>query len=81
MSGDALVMSGAVDRGSFNLQADLRAAPGEVLALLGPNGAGKTTLLRALAGLDALSEGTITLGALTLDECEIVLEAALDPGR
>ena len=68
MSGDALVMSGAVERGNFNLQADLRAAPGEVLAVLGPNGAGKTTLLRALAGLDALSEGAITLGALTLDD-------------
>ena len=64
----ALVMSGTVERGSFNLAADLAAAPGEVLGVLGPNGAGKTTLLRALSGLDALSSGSIRLGALTLDD-------------
>jgi molybdate transport system ATP-binding protein len=66
--GEALVMSGTVERGSFRLQADLRAAPGEVLGVLGPNGAGKTTLLRALSGLDALSTGSIHLGSLTLDD-------------
>ena len=64
----ALVMSGTVERGSFNLEADLIAAPGEVLGVLGPNGAGKTTLLRALSGLDALSSGSIRLGDLTLDD-------------
>src|ERR1035437_9403500 len=67
-SGEALVMAGAVERGSFRLEADLRAAPGEVLGVLGPNGAGKTTLLRALAGLDALASGSICLGNLTLDD-------------
>jgi molybdate transport system ATP-binding protein len=66
--GEALVMSGTVERGSFRLEADLRAAPGEVLAVLGPNGAGKTTLLRALSGLEALTSGTIRLGDLTLDD-------------
>ena len=66
--GDALVMSGTVERGSFQLEADLSAAPGEVLGVLGPNGAGKTTLLRALSGLDALSSGSIRLGDLTLDD-------------
>jgi molybdate transport system ATP-binding protein len=68
MSGDTLVMSGIVERGSFQLEADLRVAPGEVLGVLGPNGAGKTTLLRALSGLDALSSGSIALGDLTLDD-------------
>jgi molybdate transport system ATP-binding protein len=68
--GEALVMSGTVERGSFELAADLRAAPGEVLGVLGPNGAGKTTLLRALSGLDALSTGSIRLGGLTLDDVE-----------
>lgn len=38
---------------SFDLPA------GRVLALVGPNGAGKTTLLAALAGMHALSAGTI----------------------
>ena len=36
--------------------------------MLGPNGAGKTTLLRALAGLTAVSEGSIRLGDLVLDD-------------
>jgi molybdate transport system ATP-binding protein len=66
--GDELVMSGTVQRGTFTLQADLVAAPGQVLAVLGPNGAGKTTLLRALSGLDALTTGSIHLGGLTLDD-------------
>ena len=66
--GDALVMSGSIERGSFHLAADLGVAPGEVLAVLGPNGAGKTTLLRALSGLEALSSGSIRLGDLTLDD-------------
>ena len=66
--GDDLVLSGTVERGSFRLEADLRAAPGEVLGVLGPNGAGKTTLLRVLSGLDALTSGTIRLGGLTLDD-------------
>jgi molybdate transport system ATP-binding protein len=66
--GDALVMSGTVERGTFQLEADLTATPGEVLGVLGPNGAGKTTLLRALSGLDALTSGSIRLGAMTLDD-------------
>jgi len=66
--GEALTMSGTVERGSFRLEADLRAAPGEVLGVLGPNGAGKTTLLRALSGLEALTTGSIHLGDLTLDD-------------
>jgi molybdate transport system ATP-binding protein len=65
---DGLVMSGTVQRGTFQLQADLTAAPGEVLGVLGPNGAGKTTLLRALSGLDALTSGSIRLDGLTLDD-------------
>jgi len=63
-----LVMSGTLERGDFRLEADLYAAPGEVLGILGPNGAGKTTLLRALSGLDALTSGNIRLGNLTLDD-------------
>ncbi len=32
---------------------------GEVLAVLGPSGCGKSTLLRAIAGLEALTSGTV----------------------
>lgn len=38
----------------------LAANMGERLAVVGPSGAGKTLLLRALAGLEALAEGTLT---------------------
>ena len=34
---------------------------GRVAALVGPNGAGKSTLLRMLAGINAPSEGTVTV--------------------
>ncbi|MFD5817270.1 ABC transporter ATP-binding protein [Streptomyces sp. NPDC127038] len=62
-SGQGLDARLVVRRGSFLLDVELSAAPGEVVALLGPNGAGKTTALRALAGLTPLSEG----GRLRLD--------------
>ncbi len=41
---------------------DLRAEPGQQLAVLGPSGCGKTTLLRALAGLQLIDGGEITIG-------------------
>ncbi|MEU4216799.1 ABC transporter ATP-binding protein [Actinoplanes sp. NPDC026623] len=56
-----------VDRGGFRLDVALRIAPGEVIGLLGPNGAGKTTALRALAGLQPLTAGHITLAGDDLD--------------
>jgi molybdate transport system ATP-binding protein len=56
-----------VDRGGFNLDLCLAAAPGDVVALLGPNGAGKTTALRALAGLTPLSAGHLRLDGAELD--------------
>ena len=41
---------------------DLDVDPGEVCAFMGVSGAGKSTLLRAIAALEAISAGTITIG-------------------
>ncbi len=45
---------------------ELRA--GDLLGLIGPNGAGKTTLLRAIAGLQPLSSGQISLLGEVIDK-------------
>ena len=57
-----------VQRGGFALDVELDVEPGTVLALVGPNGAGKSTALRCLAGLTALTAGSIRLGGRCLDE-------------
>ena len=46
---------------------DLDVAAGRRAVLVGPSGAGKTTLLRAIAGLEAVRDGAIELGARRLD--------------
>lgn len=65
---DALDAHVVARRGSFGLDAHLRAEPGQVVALLGPNGAGKSTVLRCLAGLTPLDAGYVRLGRVLLDE-------------
>jgi molybdate transport system ATP-binding protein len=55
------------DRDGFRLDVRLTIGAGEVVALLGPNGAGKTTALRALAGLQPLTDGHVTLDGRDLD--------------
>ncbi|MEI6859952.1 MAG: ABC transporter ATP-binding protein [Shewanella sp.] len=45
---------------------DLMLEKGEIAALLGPSGCGKTTLLRAIAGLQAVSQGEISINGVTL---------------
>jgi multiple sugar transport system ATP-binding protein len=41
---------------------DLEIADGEFMVLVGPSGCGKSTLLRLIAGLEEVTEGTITIG-------------------
>jgi molybdate transport system ATP-binding protein len=48
-------------RGQFTVDVAVAVADGEVLGVLGPNGAGKTSVLRALAGLEPLTDGHVTL--------------------
>jgi ABC-type polar amino acid transport system ATPase subunit len=45
----------------------LEAAPGEIVALMGSSGSGKTTLLRAVAGLDPIAGGSVTIDGLRLE--------------
>lgn len=39
---------------------DLAIGEGEIVTVVGPNGSGKSTLVRALIGLEAASDGTVT---------------------
>ncbi len=57
-----------VERGAFQLDVELTASAGGVLALLGPNGSGKSTLLLAVAGLVPLSGGHLELDGVVLDD-------------
>jgi len=57
-----------VMRGSHHVLrgVDLTVESGEIVALMGASGAGKTTVLRAVAALQPISGGNITLGNVTL---------------
>jgi len=54
--------------GRLDLELALEVAGGEVVALLGPNGAGKTTMLRAVAGLQPIDRGRISIGGTVVDD-------------
>jgi multiple sugar transport system ATP-binding protein len=45
-------------------------ADGELLVLLGSSGCGKTTALRLVAGLEEVSEGTISIGGRVVNEID-----------
>ena len=46
----------------------LEAFDGEFLVLVGPSGCGKTTALRMVAGLEEISDGTLTIGGRVVNE-------------
>jgi molybdate transport system ATP-binding protein len=57
-----------VSRPAFTVDVDIDLARDQVLALMGPSGAGKSTLVDALAGLQPLDGGRITVdGTLLAD--------------
>ena len=49
---------------------DLEVADREFLVLLGPSGCGKSTALRMIAGLEELTDGTITIGDRVVNDVE-----------
>ncbi|WP_228045098.1 ABC transporter ATP-binding protein [Streptomyces ferrugineus] len=62
---DVTAVRYAYDRGGEVLSdVDLTVRPGERLAVVGPSGAGKTTLSRLLAGVDAPTAGSVTVGGV-----------------
>jgi multiple sugar transport system ATP-binding protein len=48
--------------------ASFEARAGELLVLVGPSGCGKSTLLRLIAGLEALTEGTLSIGGRVVND-------------
>ena len=48
--------------------ATFEAHAGELLVLVGPSGCGKTTTLRMIAGLEAITSGTLTIGDRVVNE-------------
>ena len=48
----------------------LTIAVGEFMVLVGPSGCGKSTLLRMIAGLEEITEGTISIGDTDVTELE-----------
>lgn len=61
---DGLVVR-LVQQSPIPLDAELRCAPGEILALVGPSGSGKSTILRCIAGLRRAAAGRIAVGDAT----------------
>ena len=46
---------------------DLQVGDGELVVLVGPSGCGKTTTLRMIAGLEAVTSGSITIGGRAMN--------------
>ena len=61
-----LSLEGGAGRVNILRGIDLTVARSETLSIVGPSGAGKTTLLMALAGLEQISAGEITIASTPL---------------
>jgi multiple sugar transport system ATP-binding protein len=48
--------------------ASFEVTDGELMVLVGPSGCGKTTLLRMIAGLEAVTDGTLSIGGRVVNE-------------
>jgi len=49
---------------------DLRINKGELISLIGPSGSGKSTFIKILAGMEAISSGTVRVGSYQLGSME-----------
>jgi sn-glycerol 3-phosphate transport system ATP-binding protein len=49
---------------------DVDVADGEFVVMVGPSGCGKSTLLRMVAGLEGISEGTISIAGKVVNQLE-----------
>ena len=49
---------------------DIQIEDGEFIVLVGPSGCGKSTLLRMVAGLEEISEGTVSIGDRVVNQIE-----------
>jgi sn-glycerol 3-phosphate transport system ATP-binding protein len=49
---------------------DVEIEQGEFVVILGPSGCGKSTLLRMIAGLEEITEGTISIGGKVVNDLE-----------
>ena len=48
-----------IERGDFNLSADMTLAQGRTYAVIGPSGSGKSTLLAAICGFVPVAAGRL----------------------
>jgi iron(III) transport system ATP-binding protein len=65
----------AVDAVSFGL------GPGQIGVLIGPSGCGKTSVLRAVAGLERLHAGRVTMGGEVLGDADAGVHVAPEQRR
>ncbi|MCA3574999.1 MAG: ATP-binding cassette domain-containing protein, partial [Aestuariivirga sp.] len=49
---------------------DLAIGDGEFIVLVGPSGCGKSTILRMIAGLEDITDGTISIGGKVVNDLE-----------